>query len=59
MNYNEKADKEAKQALNKQISGSFIPFTDFKPNINQYIYQEWQNEWSNRTHKLHEIVRGG
>ena len=53
---NEKADKAAKQALNKQISESFIPFTDFKPNINQYIYQEWQNEWSNQIHnKLHEI----
>ena len=31
---NEKADKAAKQALNKQISESCIPFTDFKPNIN-------------------------
>ena len=53
---NEKANKAAKQALNKQISESFIPFTDFKPNINQYIYQEWQNEWNNQIHnKLHEI----
>ena len=53
---NAKADKAAKQALNKQISESFIPFTDFKPNINQYIYQEWQNEWNNQIHnKLHEI----
>ena len=43
---NEKADKAAKQALNKQISESFIPFTDFKPNIYQYFYQEWQNEWN-------------
>ena len=53
---NEKADKAAKQAVNKDISYSFIPFSDFRLNINGFIYNEWQSEWDQETNnKLHDI----
>jgi ribonuclease HI len=53
---NEKADKEAKSSLNKIISPRFIPYTDMKQYINQYIVKLWQEQWDNEIHnKLHGI----
>ena len=35
---------------------SMVPYTDLKPYINRYIYNEWQNHWNELTNnKLHVI----
>ena len=53
---NERADVAAKAALNKTESAILIPASDFKPKINQYILNIWQQYWSTQKHnKLFEI----
>ena len=48
------ADSAAKDALNGDISDEFIPFSDFKPRLNNYIFELWQPEWDEYPkHKLH------
>ena len=44
---NEKADKEAKNALDKdQTCNSKIPSTDFIPLVKSFIRSKWQNQWN-------------
>ena len=45
---NEKADKAAKAALEKEVTPLLLPYTDMYVNIRQYIKQQWQNEWNNQ-----------
>ena len=53
---NERADKAAKSGLNKDIFPFKVPYTDFKPYINKYIRDIWQNEWDQKTgNKLHSV----
>lgn len=53
---NEKADSAAKEALSTELVNSFIPFTDLKQTINEYIRNKWQSEWDQcLNNKLHEI----
>ena len=42
---NEKADKAAKSALSLQPSNLKLPYTDFKPAINKYLFNKWQLIW--------------
>jgi ribonuclease HI len=42
---NEAADREAKKALNKVITKTFICYTDLKPCIAEVSYREWQTRW--------------
>ncbi len=53
---NEEADKAAKSALNLNEAKMKLPFTDFKPLINQYIHSKWQASWNSMTsNKLFSI----
>ena len=42
---NEKADIAAKAALFLPSSNFKLPYTDFKPIINKYLYNKWQSVW--------------
>ena len=44
---NEIADKQAKTSLSLEPTSFKIPFSNFKPSINKYILEEWQNSWNN------------
>ena len=50
------ADSAAKDALDGDVSAEYIPFSDFKPRLNSYITEVWQNEWDyyplNKLHKI-------
>ena len=53
---NEKADKAAKAALEKEVTPLLLPYTDMYVNIRQYIKQQWQNEWNNQSdNKLYSV----
>ncbi len=53
---NEKADRAAKYGLNGQIRRLFIPYTDTKPMVAEYIKRKLQRLWNEQEHnKLHEI----
>ena len=43
---NEEADKAAKDALSLDILPFKVPFHDFKPLINNFIQNVWQQSWS-------------
>ena len=58
---NEEADKAAKDALSLEILPYRVPFNDFKPLINNFIKNVWQQSWSdpaNQTNKLFTIKPG-
>ena len=46
---NERVDKKAKESLNLEQTVFKIPFNNFKPFINRYIFDKWQTSW-NETH---------
>ena len=53
---NEKADIAAKSALLLPPSNFKLPYTDFKPVINKYLFNKWQSVWDSAIHnKLHSI----
>ena len=55
---NEEADKAAKDALSLDVLPFKVPFTDFKPLINNFIKNVWQQSWSdpaNQNNKLFAI----
>ena len=53
---NEKADKNAKESLNLHQTDFKIPFNNFKPFINKYIFNKWQSSWNETCfNKLKEI----
>ena len=53
---NEKADKNAKESLNLHQTVFKIPFNNFKPFINKYIFNKWQSSWNETCfNKLKEI----
>ena len=46
----------AKDALYGDISDEFIPFSDLKPCLNNYIFELWQRDWDEYPrNKLHKI----
>ena len=58
---NEEADKAAKDALSLDILPFKVPFYDFKPLINNFIQNVWQQSWSypaNQNNKLVNIKPG-
>ena len=58
---NEEADKAAKDAISLEILPYKILFNDFKPLINKFIKNVWQQSWndpSNRNNKLFTIKPG-
>ena len=55
---NEEVDKAAKDALSLDVLPFKVPFTDFKPLINNFIKNVWQQSWSdpaNQNNKLFAI----
>lgn len=53
---NTAVDLEAKNALGDPLSNCDIPYTDFKSNIREYVFNILKNEWSKKDgNKLHEI----
>ena len=53
---NEKVDKNAKESLNLDQTDFKIPFSNFKPLINKYIFNKWQSSWNETCfNKLKEI----
>ena len=44
---NEMVDKQAKTSLSLEPISFKIPFSNFKPSINKYIFEEWQTSWNN------------
>ena len=53
---NERVDKKAKESLNLQQTVFKIPFNNFKPFINRYIFDKWQTSWNETPfNKLKEI----
>ena len=59
---NEEADKAAEDAaLSREILPFKVPFNDFKPIINKFIQNVWQQSWkdpANRNNKLFTIKPG-
>lgn len=54
---NEKADKATRKPPNTILQNTKIPATDFKPKIQSYIKELWQQEWEHQeNNKLHEIA---
>ena len=53
-------DKAAKSALSLQPSNLKLPYTDFKPAINKYLFNTWQLVWDtavdNKLHSIKSIV---
>ena len=45
---NEAADKAAKEALNKCITPLFIPHSDYKPVIKEYVIRKWLETWPDK-----------
>ena len=43
---NERVDKKAKESLNLEETVFKIPFNNFKPFINRYIFDKWQTFWN-------------
>ena len=43
------ADCAAKDALDGDASDEFIPCSDLKPRLNNYIFELWQREWDEYT----------
>ena len=53
---NEKADKNAKESLNLDQTDFKVPFNNFKPFINNYVFNKWQTSWNETWfNKLKEI----
>lgn len=53
---NETADRKAKESLQLNPSHFKIPFNNFKPFINKYIFSKWQTLWDGAIfNKLHNI----
>ena len=53
---NEQVDKKAKESLRLEQTDFKIPFVNFKPFINEYVFNEWQSIWSRADdNKLKEI----
>ena len=53
---NEKADKKAKESLHLEETVFKIPFNNFKPFINKYVFDKWQTIWNEASfNKLKEI----
>ena len=53
---NEKADSAAKSALSQNIEHIKIPYTDYKPAVNKFILNKWQQRWNeNEYNKLFSI----
>ena len=40
-------DKQAKTSLSLEPTSFKIPFSNFKPSIKKYIFEEWQTSWNN------------
>ena len=58
---NEEADKAAKDALSLEILPFRVPFNDFKPSVNNFIQNVWQQSWSDpadQNNKLFTIKPG-
>ena len=58
---NEEADRAAKDTLSLEILPFKVPFNDFKPSINKFIQDVWQQSWNdpaNRKNKLFTIKQG-
>ena len=53
---NEQVDKKAKESLNLEQTVFKIPFNNFKPIINRYVFDKWQTSWNETPfNKLKEI----
>ena len=44
---NEMVDQQAKSSLSLEPTSFKIPFSNFKPSINKYIFEEWQTSLNN------------
>ena len=53
---NEEADKAAKDALSLDILPSKVPFNDFKPLINNFKQNMWQQSWSDPANQNNKLV---
>ena len=42
----EMVDKQAKASLSLEPTSFKVPFSNFKPSINEYILEEWQTSWN-------------
>ena len=58
---NEKADIAAKSAQLLPPSNFKLPYTDFKPIINEYRFNKWQSVWDtavdNKLHSIKPVLR--
>ena len=54
---NETADLYAKKSLKENVTEYFVPYTDFKKYINDFIKYSWQTRWNAcQGNKLHAIL---
>ena len=44
---NEMVDQRAKASLSLEPTSFKIPFSNFKPSINKYVFDQWQTSWNN------------
>ena len=53
---NSAADSAAEAVIGGNASDDYIPFSDLKPRLNNYITELWQTEWDNypltKPHKI-------
>ena len=56
MRGNHKADAAAKLALDLTHDKYYIPYTDLKPKINNFLHKKWQQCWNrNTSNKLFQV----
>ena len=53
---NEEADKAAKDALSLEFLPFKVPFSDFKPLINTFIQNVWQQSWSDPANQNNKLL---
>ena len=58
---NEKADLEARKALSLPVTQACIPYTDFRPVINDYVMSLWQGRWdaevNNKLNNIQPVIK--
>ena len=52
---NEEADKAAKDALSLEVLSFKVPYNDFKPLINDFLRNVWQQSWSDPANQNNNI----
>ena len=49
-------DQQAKTLISLEPTSFKISFSNFKPSIKKYIFEEWQNSWNNMNAEINFLT---